>query len=308
MKQLPEKDLPPGRHRLLKEHLMTEIRRDEETARTPRRWLRPAFAAAAVATAAAVTVVLLPSGDGDASAKAPSRATVALLENIALAAEHQDGYGAVRDDQFVYVDSKVSYAQTEEGAKTRIPPLHRLESWHSVDGSRKGLMRETGRGEWTTDVDARPGEPGYEITTNYKHLSSLPTDPDAMYEWLRKTAPEYSGQETNQAMFVLVADLIRDAIVPPEQSAALYRAVARIPGVTIVENAVDAAGRKGVAITREDPDNPTRDEWIFDKETHRFLGERSVADEDYSDVEEGTVTSNTAVLRRAVVDEPGERP
>ncbi|MGP4083988.1 CU044_5270 family protein, partial [Streptomyces sp. KR55] len=74
------------------------------------------------------------------------------------------------------------------------------------------------------------------------------------------------------------------------------------------EDAVDAVGRRGVAITREDPDNPSRDEWIFDARTHEFLGERSVATEDYSNIEEGTVTSNTAVLRRAVVDRPGERP
>jgi len=129
-----------------------------------------------------------------------------------------------------------------------------------------------------------------------------------MYEYLRQTAPKYSGQEPDQAMFVLVGGLMRNAIVPPAQAAALYRAVARIPGVTIVENAVDAAGRKGVAITREDPDNPSRDEWIFDRNTFQFLGQRTVASEDYSDVKEGTVTSNTAVLRRAVVDEPGQRP
>ncbi|WP_437094065.1 CU044_5270 family protein [Streptomyces sp. enrichment culture] len=271
---------------------MTEIRREDQ-ASAPR-WstrVRPALAAAAVATAAAVTLVFLPSGDG-----------------CALAAERRPDYGDVRDDQYVYVDSKVSFSQHGEGMKTKIPPLHRLESWHSVDGTREGLLRETGRGEWARDPDAQPGEPGYEVTTNYRHLSTLPTDPEEMYRWLRKTAPEHSGQETHQAMFVLAAGLIRDAIVPPEQSAALYRAVARIPGVTIVENAVDAAGRKGVAVAREDPDNPTRDEWIFDKKTFEFLGERSVASEDYSDVEEGTVTSNTAVLRRAIVDEAGQRP
>ncbi|MFB8773744.1 CU044_5270 family protein [Streptomyces broussonetiae] len=316
MNQLPElpepleRDLPPGRHRLLKEHLMTEIRRDEPVpARTRRtRWLRPAIAAAAVATVAALTFAALPDGGG-ATAQPPSRATVALLEDIALAAEGEDvAYGEIRDDQFVYVESKVSYAQYEEGAKTKIPPLHRLEQWHSVDGTRKGLVRETGRGQWPMDPDAQQGELGYEVSTNYRHLATLPTGADAMYDWLRETAPDYSGQQTDQAMFVLVGDLIRDAIVPPEQRAALYRAVARIPGVTVVDNAVDAAGREGVAIARKDPDNPTRDEWIFDRETFELLGERSVASEDYSDVKKGTVTSNTAVLRRAVVDAPGERP
>ncbi|MFI9819786.1 CU044_5270 family protein [Streptomyces sp. NPDC052013] len=310
--ELPEfsdRDLPPGRHRLLKEHLMTEIRHEEHPAPAARRRLRPVLAAAAVAAAAAVTLVFLPSsGEQGANAQPPSRATVALLEDIALAAEHRRDLGDIRDDQYVYVDSKVSYARYEEGERTKIAPLHRLESWHSVDGTRPGLLRETGRGEWSSEPDAQRGELGYEVTTNYRHLSTLPTDPDEMYEWLRRTAPEYSGQETDQAMFVLAADLIRDAIVPPEQSAALYRAVARIPGVTIVDNAVDAAGREGVAITREDPDNPTRDEWIFDRKTFEFLGERSVAVEDHSDVKAGTVTSNTAVLRRDVVDKAGQRP
>ncbi|MEV5173665.1 hypothetical protein AB0L10_21835 [Streptomyces flaveolus] len=78
--------------------------------------------------------------------------------------------------------------------------------------------------------------------------------------------------------------------------------------MTVVPDAVDAAGRHGVAIARKDPDNPTRDEWIFDRRTHEFLGERSVATEDYPGVKKGQVTSDTAVLRRAVVDRAGQRP
>ncbi|MFD3732746.1 CU044_5270 family protein [Streptomyces sp. NPDC058632] len=325
--ELPERDLPPARHRLLKEHLMTEIRREDQ-APAPRwdkgnKWLRPALAAAAVATAA-VTVMVLPSGGGGTDDRPPGKApaaqpgtptdersgtpAVALLENIALAAEQQTDYSGIEDDQYVYIDSRVSYARYEEGGRTTIPPLHRSEQWTSVDGSRKGLIREQGRGRWATDPDPGPGEPGGEVATHYRHLSTLPTDPDGMYDWLRRTAPDQGGQETEQAMFVLVGDLIRDAIVPPEQNAALYRAVARIEGVTVVENAVDALGRKAVAVARQDPDNPTRDEWLFDAGTHEFLGERSVASEDYSDVRKGTVTSNTVITRRAVVDEAGRRP
>ncbi|TXS50489.1 hypothetical protein EAO75_12155 [Streptomyces sp. uw30] len=311
MSQLPEHDLPPGRHRLLKEHLMAEIRREEEPARPGARWLRPALAAAAVVTAAAVTFVVLPSSGsgGGASAQRPGKTAVSVLEDIALAAEDAGGaYGEIRDDQFVYVDSKVSYAGYEEGKKTVIQPLHRSEQWTSVDGTRKGLVREAGRGQWSTDPDPAPGKPGYDVSTNYRHLATLPTDPDEMYEWLERVGPGNSGQELHQAMFVLVGDLIRDALVPPEQAAALFRAVARIPGVKVVENVVDAAGRRGVAITRDDPDNPTRDEWIFDAKTHEFLGERSVATDDYSDIKKGQVTGNTAILDRAIVDRAGQRP
>ncbi|MDV9169653.1 CU044_5270 family protein [Streptomyces sp. W16] len=313
--ELPERDLPPGRHRLLKEHLMTEIRHEttpvheEATAPGRSKWLRPAIAAAAIATAAAVAFVVLPSsGSAPAHAQPPSRSTVQLLEDIALAAEHEKSYGTVRDDQFVYVDSKVSYMHTGEGMKTKIDPLHRQEVWMSVDGLHTGMVREAGVGAHSIPVDVKPGKAGWDVSSFYNHVKTLPTDADAMYDYLAKTAPKYSGQEKNQAMFVLVGDLLSNSIVPPEQSAALFRAVARIPGITTVEHAVDAAGRPGVAIARTDPDNPLRDEWIFDAKTHEFLGEREVATKDNGDVKKGTVTANTAVLRRAIVDKAGERP
>ncbi|MFC4503806.1 MULTISPECIES: CU044_5270 family protein [Streptomyces] len=308
MSHLPEHDLPPGRHRLLKEHLMTEIRHTEEA---PARWrvrLRPALVAAAVATAAAVTFVVLPSSDGGgASARPPTRATVALLEDLALAAEHEQPYGKVRDDQFVYVDSKVAVGQAADGRFT-VSPLHRQELWMSVDGLHDGLGRETGRGDWEIPVDVRPGGVGWEVSPFYNHVKTLPTTSDEMWDYLYDTAPKYSGQERYQAMFVLAGDLLSQALLPSEQGAALFRAVARIPGVTVVGNAVDAIGRHGVAITRKDPDNPSRDEWIFDRKTYEFIGHRSVATEDFSNVKKGTVIGNTAVLSKAVVDHAGERP
>ena len=294
---------------------MTEIRHEtaavQEGAPAPRRnkWLRPALAATAVATAAAVTFVVLPSsGSSPAHAKPPRKSTVALLEDIALAAEHEKSYGTVRDDQFVYVDSKVSYANSGEGTKTRIDPPHRQEVWMSVDGLHVGLVRQAGMGAHSVPVDVKPGKAGWDVSSFYNHVRTLPTDADAMYDYLATTAPKYGGDDKDQAMFVLVGDLLRDSIVPPKQSAALFRAVARIPGVTTVEGVKDATGRPGVAIARNDPYNPLRDEWIFDAKTYEFLGEREVATKDNAGVKKGTVTADTAVLRRAIVDKAGERP
>jgi hypothetical protein len=310
---------------LLKEHLMTQIRRedreDQASLRVNTKWLRSTIATAAVATAAAVTFVMLPTssgGSGRQGAQAGSTATggsgaqagntpMALLENIALAAEHQEPLKA-RDDQFVYIESKVSYASVSEAEKTmKLDPLHRRETWQSVDGQSGGLVQE-GRRQLATDPDARPGTPGAETAVNLRNLSTLPSDPDRMYDWLRRTAPKYTGKKAEQGMFVLVGDLIREALVPPAQSAALYRAAARIPGVTVVKDAVDAAGRHGLAIARVDSESLTRDEWIFDKKTHEFLGERSVAGADNEVAKKGQVIGNAAVLRRAVVDKVGRRP
>ncbi|GGV81048.1 hypothetical protein GCM10015535_20200 [Streptomyces gelaticus] len=72
----------------------------------------------------------------------------------------------------------------------------------------------------------------------------------------------------------------------------------------------DAAGRHGVAVARLDETSGERMEWIFDRKTHVFLGERSVQVREGGAFERGTVTSTSAIMKRAVVDDikqiPGE--
>ncbi|MFF6830205.1 CU044_5270 family protein [Streptomyces longwoodensis] len=333
MKQLPEfselpefaeRDLPPGRHRLLKEHLLTEIRHTEHpterdtasAARGGRRWLRPALAAAAVATVAAVAFTVLPPS-GPSGTSAGTSAT--LLEDVARAAEHDRSDVPARDDQFAYVDSRISAARGAPGGKGTVRvPLHRVESWISVDSSSDGLVRDAAEPRRTDASSLVFGHPDVDVASGYNHLKSLPTDPDAMYAWLEKTAGKGPAfrlvgttvmrVEVPQAMFLLAGDLARDAILPPEQSAALYRAVARIPGVTLVPDVVDAAGRPGVGVARTDGGAPIRTEWIFDEKTHEFSGQRTTVMTDYAGFKKGTVVADAAVLRRAFVDEPGQRP
>ncbi|MFI8536740.1 CU044_5270 family protein [Streptomyces aquilus] len=297
MNQLPEIDLPPGRHRLLKEHLLTEIRQEPETVRPRRPWLRPALIAGAVAAATAVAfTVAVPSGSSD---PAEGKEAAALWEDIALAAERTAVPGGIRDDQFVYVKSKVSWSgyDAATGAGT-IEPVRVREAWESVDGTRRGAVTDLYRKFDRSPVDADPQD-------CYRNLQTLPTDPDKMYDWLNRTS--HGTNSKNEANFVLVADLVNESLIPPAQAAALYRAAARIPDVHVVDDAVDAAGRHGVAIARDD--RGRRFELIFDKETKEYLGERQVALKDLAQgVEKGDVIARTAVLERAVVDKVGERP
>ncbi|MFJ2262499.1 CU044_5270 family protein [Streptomyces sp. NPDC087844] len=305
MTELPEKSLPPGRHELLKEHLMTEIRQTEAPAQSSGRgkWMRPGFAAAAVATAAAVTFVLLPSSDGGASAQPPTKEAVALLEDIALAAERAKVPHGIRDDQFVYVESRVGYTTHEEGKKAKLDPLHKREVWLSVDGLHTGLLREPDYG--FADEEALKPEPLYEASTNYRNLETLPTDPDKMLKWLHRVSD--GGESEDQNTFVQVGNLSFEGLMPPAQSAALYRAAARIPGVVVISDVVDAAGRHGVAVARVN--DGERQELIFDKETKQFLGERVVAVQDLPDGQKkGELTGSSAVIERTVVDKPGQRP
>jgi len=287
---------------------MTEIR--TEPVRAGAKWRRPAFAAAAVAAAAAIAFTVLPSsgpGAGDGTPPPPSKQTVALLEDMAMAAESGKPYGEIRDDQFVYVESRVSYSMSKDG-QFIIPPPHRQEIWTSVDGLHTGLKREEGEAPMDLPPDVKPGGPGWEVSTFHNHVKTLPTTADRMWDYLYRTAPKYSENETYEAMFQLAGDLLANSIMPPEQGAALFRAVARIPGVTLNGNAVDAAGRPGVSVARDESDNDLRDEWIFDAKTYAFLGERTVATADLSNVKKGDLMSDTAILRRAVVDKAGRRP
>ncbi|GAA4988207.1 hypothetical protein GCM10023205_68920 [Yinghuangia aomiensis] len=93
---------------------------------------------------------------------------------------------------------------------------------------------------------------------------------------------------------------------PPQVSAALYQAAARIPGVTVVPSATDAAGREGVAVARSAQGRETQ--WIFDRATHTFLGERTVLVEASDTGPAGTVLGSSAVLAKAAADRAGEAP
>ncbi|MFE0424381.1 CU044_5270 family protein [Streptomyces sp. NPDC058953] len=314
----PEWDLPPGRHEALRAHLLTEIHRsaagtaddaaaetdtDTTSVRFRRRWTRPALTAAVAVVAAVVTLTVLPA-DG-ASPRAASPEAAALLEGAALATKSQRLPDGIRDDQFVYIRSKVGWmAYTDGGgsgeASVVVDPVRKREVWLSIDGTRPGLLREPG-GPGTLVLDPSTPHPN---NTDYRNLQTLPTDPDEMFRWLRKNAD--GDKPVDQQTFTLVGDLIGESLLPPDVAAALFRAAAKIPGVELVEDSVDAAGRKGVAVARED--DGIREELIFDLATKTYLGEREVAVKDLGPgLEEGTVVGRSAILERTVVDAVDQR-
>ncbi|MFD5870684.1 CU044_5270 family protein [Streptomyces sp. NPDC060322] len=334
---LPERDLPPGRHSQLKEHMMREIRQaraEDETTNRRRRWSRPVVAGPAVAAVlalAVITGVAVTGGDGGSGSGTPvgkdGKATyafaplvnadtkggaAALLDRIATVAA-QSPADDIRDDQFVYIRSLVAYATMSDDIGAELEPLHEREVWMSVDGTRAGLTREPGD-EFSDGRELEPapapGEPGYETSTHYRRLQALPTDADTMLKWLRSQGDE-SGEERNpdQDAFVLIGDLLHESMMPPGVSAAFFRAAAKIPGVLVVPDAVNAEGRHGVAVARYDSYNPgVRDELIFDKKTLELIGVRNVATKAIDKIEAGQVLGTTAVLQRAVVDTKGKRP
>ena len=338
-------ELPGDRHALLREHLMREIQSDTSTststdtvpARAPhRRPVRRFLVTAGTLTAAALVAALVvdlggasgPSRHGGASAPfvgvVPAGShgqAVTLLTRIAEAADTQST-GGVNDSQFVYIDSKVAFmgaSVSSSGTTTTLATPHDRKIWLSVDGSQSGLLEEpqnAGMAHQSLGGNARPGV----ANPTYRYLAGLPTDPAALLRLVyAQTKGEGSGPDAEA--FVTIGDLLRESLAPPKVSAAVYRAAALIPGVVEVSDSVDAVGRHGVAVARVDPTDGVRTEWIFDRKTLAYLGEREVQVTDTKalpgptadpgapntgpEIKPGTVLGYTAVITRAVVDQAG---
>ncbi|MEU0569222.1 CU044_5270 family protein [Nonomuraea sp. NPDC005983] len=153
----------------------------------------------------------------------------------------------------------------------------------------------TGRPERLADFDLRPEY----LRSDYAYVSALPTDPQKMYEHL------YTGLGTDAKADVeawsRVGGLLSEAYLPAAQRAALYRAAAAILGVTTVDHAVDAASRTGIAAAKTI--GGVREEYIFDRDTYRYLGKRSVVvDEAQAKAPVGSVLESSAELKVSVVD------
>ncbi len=108
----------------------------------------------------------------------------------------------------------------------------------------------------------------------------------------------------------MIDQLLSTTILPPQTAAALYRAAALIPGVTVVPDATDALGRHGIgiALAQDRGAISSREEWVFSKTTYQFLGTRSSTSLAIQPHEKRTYTHVSAVLARGVANRPGDTP
>lgn len=228
----------------------------------------------------------------------------------------------IRDDQFIYYetyDAWGGYGYRERGGPIgwNPPEPHHRQVWISVDGSRPGLYRDDVGADLREEVRS---EPPSLFNPTPRYLATLPTDPDLL---LLKIYWETRGKGPNppQEAFAVIAGLISQPVVPPDLATALYQAAARIPGIEVVPEVEDALGRPGIAIARTHAG--VRREVIFHTHTFEYLGYRVIvtpeAEEPFANwttVPEGFepfpgggfVLGFTAVVARAVVDEPGQLP
>ncbi|GAA3872402.1 hypothetical protein GCM10022381_14330 [Leifsonia kafniensis] len=133
-------------------------------------------------------------------------------------------------------------------------------------------------------------------------LAALPTDPDALLTYLYEHAQGSSSKD--EAVFVRVADLLRDGLVPAPLRAAMYKAIAQVPGVYLSDAEVNLDGHTGVAISRKDPSRSYTDQIIIDPTTGLLIGMRSQLVEAEGLLPAGTVLTLTAVKTSVVGEAP----
>ncbi|MFD0903148.1 CU044_5270 family protein, partial [Actinomadura sediminis] len=294
-------------------------RRAAGPGRLPRLGVRLA-AVGALATAAVVGVTVLQSGGVDEQGRpapvvpgipaGPVANASELLERAAQSAEARP-FTPPRPDQWVYTESRSRRGDTPNGPLSDDPADTRTNrSWTRADGKVIALM-ENGR------LEQVPLAAGTMPPSDYASLAKLPTDPDALLKWV------YAGMgglgETSEGRYSTaygtLSAILRDNVLPPRLEAAVFRAIKKIPDVTLVEGRVDMAGRQAIALGRI-TEGYIHEEILFDPKTYRYLGERAVAIKDHSTRgEDGTLSFRkgdlmrlTVQVKTGIVDEAGQRP
>ncbi|MFD9005338.1 CU044_5270 family protein [Streptomyces sp. NPDC059582] len=335
------RDLPTGRHQFHKERLMAQIHDTRQAERTAKaaptqarrlRLPRPAIAlpamAAVLATAVVAGIVTSGGGEDGGLATGPAlttqigTATTAgvpqLLDQISLAAA-DTSHPAVKPGQYIYIESKSAdtFVKTD-GDKSTVAShvVHRRQVWKSPDGTKGWLIdpavNDSAEGETLSLPDEQGNTPeAFLNNPSYDYLTKLTTDPDELLAKIYKETKGH-GNSADQEAFTTIGDLLGESYPPAELYAALFKAAEKIPGVVVVQDAVDAAGRHGVAVARLDETSGEREEWIFDRKTHVYLGTRSVQIRENSGedalIKPGTVTYTSAILNRAIVDGMKQTP
>lgn len=126
-------------------------------------------------------------------------------------------------------------------------------------------------------------------------LAGLPRDPQKLFVLLRD-----STCLEEACAFVGALDMLGTGQIPGELRAAVYRAMTKVPSMTVADRQANLDGRVGIAIRITDPGR-VRD-MIVDPKTGDYIGARDV-----EDTPAGQLTDSTAVTM-GVADAIGAPP
>jgi hypothetical protein len=287
----------------------------------PRRRTAMRLGLASAATVAIVGALIAGDilGPAGGPGPGPAAATAAQVLNDAAQTTILTADPVVNPGQYLKIDSTNlwgSFSTDENGKQyqwldtekmTMYIPAHREDEWvwersgriptTFFDEASKEYAERTRTGEALVLRGTNGAFYGPESESSFpapSYLDSLPRDPRLLLNDIyEKTAGK--GQSVDGEALVFIADLLRTGVVPGELRAALYKAAALIPGVTVTDEQATLDGRKGIAIGRVEDFSHFRHDIIIDPKSGLPIGERQVLTQPLGTMPAGTATTWTTV-------------
>jgi hypothetical protein len=205
---------------------------------------------------------------------------------------------ADREGEWVWNrEGRVPLSSSSEKAKAE---AQKLREQSKTENFPKGQVNPMVGGVLRANGGAFYGnEPTVIIGTPLKDADSLPKDPRALLDIIYDRT-KGAGKSPEAEAFVTIADGLRTGVVPADLRAALYKAAALIPGVTVGDRQATVDGRTGIAIGIASPDGGTRRDIIIDPTSGLVIGEQDVLLKDYPGAPAGTVSTWTSVKTSVV--------
>ncbi|MDN3353962.1 CU044_5270 family protein [Actinomadura sp. DC4] len=249
---------------------------------------------AAVATAVVALVAGLSAVPDRDRGTAPAGSPAVRLAQRAETVARNEPLVTMGAHQWIYVRSMQRYT-------TSRPERRVVESWIRMDGRRSPANRLPLAVHGTV-LAGMPEDPGAALTRIYAEVDRIRARPEPKGR-VTEYAAGIMGVPRDTAVFDFVTRLLDAYPVTPRVQAALYGALSRLPGVGVLPDAQDAAGRHGIVLYIATSDD-SRLELILDPRTYRYLGLRDVLTRGGA----GEVIYWTARLSAQPVVRPGERP
>ncbi|MES9536802.1 CU044_5270 family protein [Actinomadura sp. NPDC000600] len=279
----------------------SEARRSGPSRRTTFRLVAAGGVAGALIAGAAVAT----GGSGEQPAPVAATETQRVL-NVAATFALKQPFTAPRPGQWVYTETRYRRSGAPGRGQVVRPgsPLKTQvdRNWVRADGRRMALYDH---GKLVTSATGGGMPP-----IDYATVAKLPTDPDGMLAWAR--AQETPNEPNGGAFQLLGSLLLNNGALPPAQTAAAYRAMAKIPGVTVDRAAKDGAGHKAISVSFL-IEGWAKDEILLHPSTYAYKGHRTTVAKDHTMPDggrflKGAVDSYSVRLAAGVVDRPGQRP
>lgn len=309
-----EREVVEAGRRALRFTIEAEMRRTSRSVRW--RWFRRMAIAGAIGLAIAALVAALPGIEGKNGRFGAGTASAAVVLQRAAQALDRQLWEPLQAGQYDYI--RTAHGNGQSGPSSA-QSTETDEAWIAADGSGR-LVQHTSSGVVVIPfgsperVRLTPQAwmmrepwtwPAGGTGIDYQQLIDLPTDTSALQRWIEARATT-AGPSTDAEAFTIVGDLLRDSPAPPQLRAALFRVVARLPGVVLVGPTSDQIGRAGVAVGYVNGNE--RDDLIFDPASGSLLGERTVSVGSSAGAPAGTIIRWSVVEAEAIVHSDHQTP